>query len=162
MEFILRPSIPGQGAPMDIAAWYLNKPPKLPFTSIEILPFFNLVMVWNHGVSFGMFQQDSTEGVLFLTGLSAIISLWFSIWFFMTESRMQMIGLALVVSGAIGNIIDRVRFGAVIDFLDFHLYGWHYPAFNVADSAIVIGVFIVLVHAFFGEKSFDKQHEKTI
>jgi signal peptidase II len=134
--------------------WYAMASEQLPFTAIEVLPFFNIVMVWNRGVSFGMLTQDTALGSWLLVGLSAIITLWFVIWLFTAQARLQKTAIALVIGGAIGNSIDRIRFNGVIDFLDFHAFGWHYPAFNVADSCIVVGVVMLMIYALFFEKSF--------
>ncbi|MCB1556607.1 MAG: signal peptidase II, partial [Alphaproteobacteria bacterium] len=106
---------------------------------------FNLVLVWNKGISFGMFTQHGDYGPYILSALSLAIAGFFLIWLLRTTNRRLALSIGLVIGGAIGNVIDRLRFGAVVDFLDFHWKDWHYPAFNVADSAIVIGIaFIVL------------------
>jgi signal peptidase II len=112
-------------------------------------------MVWNKGVSFGLFNHDTDYGPLLLTSLSLVISAVFLVWLFRTNSAVQLCGIAMVIGGAIGNVIDRLRFGAVIDFLDFHAAGWHWPAFNLADSSIVIGIFILILYAIFFE---ERQH----
>lgn len=121
--------------------------PRAPFGSIEILPHFNLVMVWNQGVSFGLFSQDSDLTPWILTGISSIITIVFTAWLSRATHRLQIAGLIFVIAGAVGNIIDRVRFGAVIDFLDVHVAGYHWPAFNFADSYICIGVGLLLIHS---------------
>lgn len=125
----------------------------LPYIEIPTLPFFNIVMVWNHGVSFGMFSNSANTGAIVLSILAVIITVWFGLWLFMTRSKMQAIAIAMVIGGALGNVIDRVRFGAVIDFLDFHIMDWHYPAFNIADSAVVLGVLTLIVYSVFFEKT---------
>ena len=135
--------------------WISSAPPRLPFTSIEILPFFNIVMVWNQGISFGMFTNSSVYGPWLLSGLSVLISIVFAIWLYRSTSRLQSFAIVIVIAGALGNVIDRLRFGAVIDFLDVHAYGYHWPAFNIADSAICIGVFLLIIQSFFFET-----HEK--
>ena len=122
---------------------------RLEFISIPLLPFFNLVMVWNKGVSFGLFQNDSLYGVMALAGLALIVSIGFFVAFLRSESKLLMVASLMVVGGALGNIWDRVRFGAVVDFLDFHVAGWHYPAFNVADSCIVVGIMLFLFKTVF-------------
>lgn len=152
-ERLLRPAIEGAGEPMGLMAWLKAAPERLPYTEITILPFFNLNMVWNSGVSFGMFTQSSHTGAWVLIALAAAITLWFGAWLFVAQSRVQAIAIAMVISGAVGNMFDRMRFGAVIDFLDFHLFGWHYPAFNLADSCIVVGVLILIVYSLFFEKT---------
>ena len=122
---------------------------RLEFISIPLLPFFNLVMVWNKGVSFGLFQNDSLYGVMALAGLALIVSIGFFVAFLRSDSKLLMVASLIVVGGALGNIWDRVRFGAVVDFLDFHVAGWHYPAFNVADSCIVVGIMLFLFKTVF-------------
>ena len=152
-EKTIKPAL-GADNGYDFVEWYVLATEQLPFTSIEILPFFNIVMVWNKGVSFGMLTQDSAIGSWLLVGLSAVITLWFAGWLFVAKGKVQKLAIALVIGGAIGNAIDRIRFNGVIDFLDFHAFGWHYPAFNVADSCIVIGVFMLIIYTLFFEKSF--------
>lgn len=137
--------------PLGFFEWLYSAPEKLPFASFEILPFFNIVMVWNKGVSFGMFNDSGETGSLALIALSLLITVVFSIWLFKTQVRSERLAIALIIGGALGNVIDRARFGAVIDFLDFHMLGYHWPAFNVADSCVVIGVFLLIVRSFFFE-----------
>lgn len=127
------------------------------FNRIEVLPFFNLVTVWNKGVSFGMFSNDTDIGPYFLVALSLVIVVGFAFWLFRTKSLVNHIGIGLVIGGAIGNVIDRIRFGAVFDFLDFHVAGYHWPAFNLADSAICVGVFILMIYAFLFEKNLQPE-----
>lgn len=118
-------------------------------TVIEVTSFFNLVLVWNSGVSFGLFQGWGEAGRWLLAGFSGLVAIGLLVWIW-REPRLPMrLALALVLSGAVGNLIDRVRFGAVVDFLDFHLAGHHWPAFNVADSAIVAGAVLLLVDSLF-------------
>jgi len=111
----------------------------------EILPFFNLVLVWNKGVSFGMFADAQSWMPWALTALALGITAFLAHWLRRAESVLIALALGLVIGGALGNVIDRVRFGAVLDFLDFHAYGFHWPAFNVADSSIFIGVVLLLI-----------------
>lgn len=128
---------------------------RLGFISHEILPFFNLVMVWNDGISFGMLGSDSPMSAYLLSMFALLIVSGFLVWYTLTSSRLIEIASLLVVAGALGNIWDRIRFGAVIDFLDFHAFGWHYPAFNVADSCIVIGIMLFLFHTLFLDQKED-------
>lgn len=125
---------------------------KLDFTRIEVLPFFNWVMVWNRGVSFGMLQSGGPFGAYFMAGLALVISALFLIWMFKTDSKIVRFSIALVIGGALGNVIDRLRFGAVADFLDFHAGGWHWPAFNVADSCITLGIALIIIDGLFFER----------
>ena len=122
--------------------------PRLPFISIEALPFMNIVMVWNEGISFGLFAGTPAAANGILMGLLAMIILGFAIWIIRTPHHGLRLILAAIIGGALGNLWDRVRFGAVADFYDFHIAGYHYPAFNVADSAIVLGVIGLIIYEF--------------
>lgn len=151
-EMMIRPALgPDAGAPLAFFAWLTGAPPRLPFAAVEVLPFFNIVMVWNKGVSFGLFNQGSDYGPLLLSFLSLVIAGIFLVWLFRTTSKLQGLAIAMVIGGAIGNVIDRARFGAVVDFLDVHISGYHWPAFNIADSCICVGVFLLIIYAFFFE-----------
>ena len=113
--------------------------------AIALTPFFNLVVVWNRGVSFGMLDSDGALAPWLLSGLALAVVAALLLWLRRVEHPLPGAGLGLIIGGAVGNVIDRVRFGAVIDFLDVHALGWHWPAFNVADSAICIGAALLLV-----------------
>jgi signal peptidase II len=116
-----------------------------PYEPMVVTPFFNLVLVWNRGVSFGMLSGDPAWGPWYLTGMSAAIGAFLIVWLYRESRVVTRVALWLVLAGAVGNIIDRLRFGAVVDFLDFHAFGYHWPAFNVADSAIVVGAGLILL-----------------
>ncbi len=116
-------------------------PPRL----ISVTPFFNIVLVWNRGVSFGILNQDSAWVPWLLSALAAAICVGLFIWLRRAEGRWLAGGLGLIIGGALGNVIDRVRYGAVFDFLDVHAAGFHWPAFNVADAAITVGVATLLI-----------------
>jgi len=152
MEYILRPLNSADSATRSLIEWIADAPDRLPYVSTQILPFFNFVVVWNQGVSFGMLRNDSNYGPYLLIALSFAIVIGFLIWMFRTHNRVHHFCIALVIGGAIGNVIDRFRFGAVFDFLDFHVLGFHWPAFNIADSAIVVGVFVLMLYAFLFER----------
>jgi signal peptidase II len=115
---------------------------------VEITPFFNLVVVYNHGVSFGMLRDFGVDNRMIMIALTSGLTVGILVWLWRTKHAFLARGLGLVIGGAIGNIIDRIRFGAVFDFLDFHFMGWHWPAFNIADSAIFIGVCLILLDSF--------------
>lgn len=137
LEYILKPLAAPQAQSLGLIEWITTKPLRLPTVSTELLPFFNLTMVWNQGVSFGLFQSgDPTP----LIAMAVIISIFFGIWLARSQTWLQAISLAMIIGGALGNVVDRLRFGAVADFLDFHISGWHYPAFNIADSCITLGI----------------------
>ena len=115
---------------------------------IRLAPIFQLTMVWNPGVSFGLMRADSPSGHWILVAFAAAIVAALAVWARRLDRAMTAVALGLVMGGAIGNnLIDRVRFGAVADFLDFH--GLYFPwVFNVADSAISIGVALLLIDSF--------------
>ena len=116
---------------------------------IEVTSFFNLVLVWNTGVSFGMLQGFGDVGRWGLVALAVIVGIGLVIWLWRETRLVPRLALSLVLAGAIGNVIDRTRFGAVIDFLDFHAMGYHWPAFNIADAAIVVGAGLLLFEGLF-------------
>lgn len=123
---------------------------------IEVTPFFNIVMAWNRGVSFGMFNNHGDYNPVLLSALSLAIVVGLLMWLRKAEGPRQAATLGLIIGGALGNVIDRARFGAVADFLDFHLAGHHWPAFNIADSGIVVGAALLLVDALFGQRDSHK------
>lgn len=116
---------------------------------IEVTPFFNLVFTWNRGITFGLFNQRGTEGVdigrWLLIGVTTAIVVGLLVWLARAKGRLLVLALGLVIGGAVGNLVDRVRYGAVADFLDFHLMGYHWYVFNIADAAIVCGVGLLLL-----------------
>ena len=115
-----------------------------PHEPVLVFPCFNLFLTFNRGVSFSLLSAQSTSGVLGLIALTATISALI-IYFIQKESdKIMRIGLAMILGGAIGNLLDRIRFGSVIDFLDFYWGNYHWPAFNIADSAICVGVVLIL------------------
>jgi signal peptidase II len=112
----------------------------------RVAPFFNLVLTYNRGVSFGLFSAGGGgRGALVFSLVAAAIIAGLLWWLARAESRLLAVSIGLIVGGAVGNVADRVRFGAVVDFLDFHLGSWHWPAFNLADSAICLGVAAMLL-----------------
>jgi len=129
--------------------WWLMDLLKAPGANIEVLPFFNLVMVWNPGVSFGLFQSGSPWAPWILAGVAVVIVGFLLNWLRKAESRRVALALGLVIGGAVGNVIDRIMWGAVADFFDVHIGALHWPAFNVADSAIVIGAVLLVFDGLF-------------
>ncbi len=120
----------------------------LPPGGVEVTSFFNLVLVWNTGVSFGMFQ-DAAQGRWILILVTCAIGALLLFWLRRERRTVPRLAIHLILGGAVGNLIDRIRFGAVVDFLDAHLMGYHWPAFNVADSAIVVGAAVLLLDGLF-------------
>ncbi len=122
--------------PTTAGAWH---PP------IAVTDFFNLVMVWNRGISFGLLAETPGASRWLLIGLALAIAGALTVWLARAADRFLILPLGLVIGGAVGNVIDRVLYGAVADFFDFHLLGYHFWAFNVADSAISVGIALLLL-----------------
>lgn len=122
------------------------EPPRV----IEVTSFFNLVPVRNTGVSFGLFGTNTELARWALVGVAVVIMIALLIWLIRAGSKYITVALVLVIGGAVSNVIDRALSGAVIDFLDFHAFGVHWPAFNIADSVIVLGTAMLLYDGLFG------------
>jgi signal peptidase II len=121
---------------------------------LEVTGFFNLVLTYNTGVSFGLFQGDAAWQPYVLIALNLAVAAGLLVWLHRETRKGGSAGLlpyavGLVVGGALGNAIDRLHQPGVVDFLDFHLAGWHWPAFNIADSAIVCGVILIIADGLF-------------
>ncbi len=146
----MRWSARGIGAACAIAAYVVDQVSKgaaIAFfaqleAGIEILPVFNLVLIRNRGVSFGLMNGLPWWALAFL-GLAIVTVL--SVWLWRARSRLSGAAIGLIIGGALGNIADRIRWGGVTDFLDFHIDEYHWPAFNFADVAIVSGVGLLLL-----------------
>lgn len=111
---------------------------------LEVTPFFDVVLAWNRGVSFSLLQSDWPWGPYLLSGI-ALTVVGVLVWWLRRVGRAwPAAALGLAIGGALGNVIDRLRFGAVVDFLDLHAGDYHWPAFNLADSAITVGVAILI------------------
>ena len=114
----------------------------------RLTSFFSLVLVYNRGVSFGLFNAGAGSGAaanaLLFSLAAALIVAGLVYWLRRVTSPLLAVAIGLIIGGAIGNVVDRIRLGAVVDFLDFHIGSWHWPAFNLADSAICIGVAAML------------------
>lgn len=128
---------------------------------VEVTPFFNLTYAWNTGISFSMFSNSGTTGAIILSvvALAIVASL---LWWLKTEQvKAIRIALGMIIGGAIGNIIDRVRLGAVFDFLDIYVGSYHWPVFNLADSFICIGAVIIVTHSLLNrEQKNNKEQNK--
>lgn len=160
LETVLRT----EGNTPSFGTWFMTHQPlgmfidqREAYNNVKVNGFINLVMVWNEGISFGLFDKSDDNmstgnglAIVFI-GISLIISLLMVVWMALTRGRLLVWALALIVGGAIGNVIDRVRFGAVADFVDLHVAGLHWPAFNLADSSIAIGALLLVIDTMTGK-----------
>ena len=119
------------------------------FSSISIFSFLDIVFVRNTGISFGLFSEGGILGRYFFSTFSITVGLFIAVLAFLAEKKIVFFALCLISAGAIANAIDRVYFGGVIDFIDFFVYNFHWPAFNFADIFITVGVFILLYENFY-------------
>jgi signal peptidase II len=125
-----------------------------PGERVELTGFFNLVLVFNRGAAFSFLAAEAGWQTPVLAAFALGAALVVSVLLVRSpQRRMLCAGLALILGGALGNLVDRLRFGQVVDFLDFHAAGWHWPAFNVADSAITIGAALLILDGL-------RRHEK--
>ena len=118
------------------------------YRSIELTSFLSMTPVWNSGISFGFFQDSGELGRYGFTGFAFGVSIWL-IYSSIKLPRYSPLGFILIASGAIGNAIDRIIYGKVVDFIDFHIEDLHWPAFNLADTIIFIGATLFLYNQFF-------------
>lgn len=125
--------------------WWILTSVMTPPQRVPVTGFFDLVLVFNRGVSFGLFGGAPNWVTAALIIFAILLSVALCIWMWRADSLLLGTALGFVVGGAIGNVIDRLLYGAVVDFLDFHAAGYHWPAFNVADSAITIGVVFLIL-----------------
>ncbi len=136
--YLITGTVPLAGAAWDVVP--------VPYLMTHVFDFFNIVFTWNPGTSFSLFRALGESAPLVMIFATAAITGYILYYLFVRAVSYERIPLALIAGGAIGNLIDRVRFGAVIDFLDFHIGGYHWPSFNVADICIVVGVGLYLLN----------------
>lgn len=117
-----------------------------------VLPNFNLRLSFNQGISFSLFAETFTDRPLMLAGITLAATALLVILLMRSATRLEAMALGLIIGGALGNIVDRLRIGAVVDFLDIHAWDFHWPAFNLADSAIAIGAISLAATALFGNR----------
>lgn len=133
--------------------WILNNI-ALMMDRIEVTSFFNIVHVRNYGAAFSFLADHSGWQRWFFTTIAIVISALLLVLLKKQPVQMKRVNIAfaLIIGGALGNVIDRIRLGSVVDFLDFHVAGWHWPAFNVADSAIVVGALLMILDSILSGK----------
>ena len=126
--------------------WWVLEVLRLPeHGRVPVLPVLSLTMVWNQGVTFGLFHQDGAWGPWLLAGIALAVVVALAVWLRRAENALVAASLGAIGGGAVGNVIDRLRFGAVVDFLHAHAFGWSWYVFNVADAAIVCGVGVLVL-----------------
>lgn len=118
-----------------------------------VLPFFDLRLSFNQGVSFSMFAERFAGRPLLLAGLTLVVVALFAVLLIRSTTRWEAAAFGLIIGGAVGNALDRIRHGAVVDFLDFHVWDYHWPAFNLADAAIAVGVMVLLAITALGKNA---------
>lgn len=114
----------------------------------RLAPFLELVLAWNRGISYGLFQQSTDIGRWALVVISVVAALWLWRWLWRADDRLTVVSLALIIGGALGNGLDRIVYGAVVDFVHFHVGNFSWYIFNIADAAIVFGVLGLLYESF--------------
>jgi signal peptidase II len=127
---------------------------------LQLTSFLSLVSAWNKGVGFSLLTMSLPSGPYILSALALVIAVGMLVWLLRVSRAMPAVALGLVIGGALGNVIDRLRLGAVFDFIDVHLGSYHWPAFNLADSALSIGVVLLIIDGLFdgGGKSKNPAH----
>ena len=126
---------------------YLAHTQLLPYRPIEIMPFFNLTLAFNTGAAFSFLSGSGDWHQWFFTGFAMIMTVVLTVWLMRTPTRhgMQALAISLILGGAVGNLLDRLAHGYVIDFLDVHYQHYHWPIFNLADSAISLGALFLII-----------------
>ena len=128
----------------------------------SITSFFNLTLRYNHGVAFSIFDDAAGSQRWWLSALAIIVSIVLVVWIARLGKRwsLELVGLSLILGGAIGNVYDRVTLGYVVDFIEVHYNGYFWPAFNIADSAISVGAGMLIVDALFFAKKREQEKEQ--
>lgn len=146
LDFITKTLVLAQ-TPFALEYWgdYRKLYPRF-FPICDVIPdMFRIVLVWNNGVSFSMMSNNSVTGRWALVVMALVISAYIIYLLRMEQTKLGRAGFVMIIAGAFGNVVDRIRFGAVVDFLDFYIGDHHWPAFNLADIFICVGVGLVVL-----------------
>lgn len=139
-----------------LTKWWIVSVVMQPPRVIEITPFFELVLAHNRGVSFSLLRLDAAWGPWVLSAFAVAVVVWLFLWQRRAGSRLLSAAVGLVMGGALGNVVDRLHAAAVTDFIEVHAAGYYFPAFNLADSAITVGVVLLLLEALFSQREKPK------
>lgn len=142
--YLVTGGIPVAGAAFDIVP--------VPYLMAHVTDFFNIVFTWNPGASFSLFRALGESAPIAIIIATGLVIAGLAYYLFRRAASYECAALALIIGGALGNLIDRIRFGAVVDFLDFHIGGMHWPAFNVADICICAGVGLYLLNLYLARR----------
>ena len=126
-----------------------------PPVRITVTGWWEMVLVWNHGISFGLFGEGAVPPWV-LAAVTGATALGVAVWLVRSVHWLPIIAAGLILGGAIGNIIDRLVYGAVVDFVRWYAYGYSWPVFNLADAAITLGIGLLIVESLFGGKTTPK------
>jgi signal peptidase II len=127
--------------------------PEAGLDATPVAPFLDLVLRWNRGISFSLFAQDTEAGRAALLALTLVAIALLGWWLATSRSVLSASGLGAIIGGALGNALDRVARGAVVDYLDLHAFGRHFFVFNLADAAINVGVAVLIIDLAFGSRA---------
>ncbi len=139
-----------------LSKWWIVAVVMQPPRILPLAPFLDLVLTRNRGISFGMLRLEGPWGPWLLSGLALLVVAWLFAWQWRSGDRLIAAAVGLIAGGALGNVLDRLRGQAVVDFIDVHWKAWHWPAFNLADSAITVGVALLLADALFSRREARK------
>jgi signal peptidase II len=139
-----------------LTKWWILAAVMAPPQVVTLTPFLNIVLAWNRGISFSLFPLSAPYWPWILAGGAAAIAIALTVWLARMRNRWSAAAIGLVIGGALGNAVDRVRFGAVVDFIQLHWGQYYWPAFNLADSAITVGVVTLLLDALFHKEISNK------
>ena len=142
--YLITGSVPVAGSAWGIVGY--------PYLMSHIFDWFNIVFTWNPGTSFSLLRAVGEGAPWIIIGATSVIIVFLFYYMLHRAGKNERLPLAFIIGGALGNLIDRIRFGAVIDFIDWHVGGYHWPAFNVADIFIVIGVCLYIISIVFRKK----------
>lgn len=140
---------------LDQGTKYLAESQLQLYESVTVLPFFNFTLVYNTGAAFSFLADAGGWQRWFFVGLSLTVSLGLIFWLYRLQpnAHWDAAAVALILGGALGNVIDRLWYGYVIDFIDLYYQSWHWPAFNIADSAITVGAALLILQGLFGQSA---------